>query len=529
MSCVAVASGAPLVTTITVDANARRHPVNPLIYGLNFATAEVLRDLRVPLNRSGGNGASAYNWRIDARNTGQDWFFESVPVDSKDVYQYGERFVRLNAQAQVTSMLTIPMIGRVAKLDKDRKPLVSFSVAKYGKQQGVDGSHLGDAGNGIGPDGAPIRNDPDDASITDDSQSQQERVGQLLRDTGTDGVRYYMMDNEPSLWHVNHRDIHPAGAHASEVANKVVAYSRAVKAADPGARVVAPEEWGWTGYLYSGFDQQYMAARGQGGTPDRSGETRGMDYVPWLLAQWKQAGHPVDVFGLHFYPQGGEFRESNGAAAADSPAIELARNRSTRDLWDAGYRDPTWINSVVNLIPMMRRWVDTYYYPGTPIALTEYSWGGDTTMNGATAQADVLGIFGREGLDIATRWGALSPEMPVYKAFRLYRNYDGQGAGFGDTSIADSQGDPDRVSSFAALRNRDGAMTVVVINKQLDQAADATIVVENFAGRGKAEVWQLAGNAISRLPDVDYAGGRVRASLPRESVTMFVLRGAGRP
>ncbi|MGF6933838.1 hypothetical protein OKW41_002977 [Paraburkholderia sp. UCT70] len=523
---------APLPVIITVDAAANRHPISPLIYGLNFGTAEILRDLRVPINRSGGNTASAYNWRVDAHNTGQDWFFESLPTDPKDIYQYNDRFAALTRDGHASPMLTIPMIGRVARLDKDGKPLVSFSVNRYGKQQSVDAHGLSDAGNGIAPDGTPIRNDPDDASLLDDPQSQQERVRQLTRGSGSagsDGVHYYLMDNEPSLWQLNHRDMHPIGAHAGEVANKVIAYSHAVKAADPGARVVAPEEWGWTGYRFSGFDQQYFAAHGQGNPPDRENETRGMDYVPWLLTQWKQAGRPVDVFSLHFYPQGGEFKENQNAATAETPAIELARNRSTRDLWDTSYKDPTWINSVVALIPLMRRWVDSYYYAGTPIALTEYSWGGDTTMNGATAQADVLGIFGREGLDIATRWGTLNRDMPVYKAIKLYRNYDGQGSGFGTTSISDTQPDPDRVSSFAAVRDHDRVMTIVVINKQLDQSADATIAINNFdVTQGKAQTWQLMDNALSRLHDTDYASGQLHLTLPPKTVTLLVLHGAGR-
>lgn len=327
--CARPVIAAPLPVTITVNATANRHPISPLIYGLNFGTADMLRDLHVPINRSGGNTASTYNWRIDAHNTGQDWFFESLPTDAKDIYQYNERFVALTREAHAAPMVTIPMAGRVARLDKDGKPLASFSVSKYGKQQAVDVHGLSDAGNGIALDGTPIKNDPGDASMPDDPQSQQERVRQLAHESGhagPDGVRYYLMDNEPSLWQLTHRDIHPVGAHASEIASKVVAYSRAVKAADPAARIVAPEEWGWAGYRYSGFDQQFVAAHNPGNPPDRENETHGMDYVPWLLAQWKQAGHPVDVFSLHFYPQGGEFKENQDTA--DTAAIELARNRS---------------------------------------------------------------------------------------------------------------------------------------------------------------------------------------------------------
>ncbi|WP_322034096.1 glycoside hydrolase family 44 protein [Paraburkholderia sp. J76] len=526
-ACTDATSGTPLPVAISVDAAAGRHPISPLIYGINFGTTAVLQDLRAPVNRSGGNSASAYNWRIDARNAGKDWYFESLAVNPADINdQFGERFVALTQAAGATPIVTIPMLGRVAKLGPARETLASFSIARYGPQPNHDVNGHADAGNGVAAGGKPIEgNDPNDASTPDDPQNEQARVADLVKQFGganAGGVRYYALDNEPSLWQLIHRDVHPTGAHASEIAGKVIAWSRAVKAADPHAQIVAPEEWGWQGYFYSGFDQQYAADHGLDHTPDRTGETQGMPYVPWLLTQWKAAGRPVDVFSLHFYPQGGEYAE---AGVTNSQAVALMRNRSTRDLWDPNYKDPTWINNVVALIPLMRRWVDTYYYPGTPIAITEYNWGGDTLMNGATAQADVLGIFGREGLDIATRWGTLDPSMPVYKAFKLYRNYDGNGAAFGATSIAASAPDPDTVSAFAALRERDHALTLVVINKQLDRPADAAVALDHFAASGVAETWRLANNQLFRMPDARYQDGALRASLPAQSVTLFVLRG----
>ncbi len=54
----------------------------------------------------------------------------------------------------------------------------------------------------------------------------------------------------------------------------------------------------------------------------------------------------------------------------------------------------------------MREWVQTYY-PGTGPSVSEYNWGGLEHINGALAQADVLGIIGREQLDMAMLWAAL--------------------------------------------------------------------------------------------------------------------------
>ena len=521
-----VTQGSALPVAISVDASGDRHAISPLIYGINFGSTATIKDLRITVNRSGGNSASGYNWRLDARSAGRDWYFESLSIDPLDINdQFGERFVKLSKNGGAEPILTIPMLGRVAKLNENSKSLASFSVAKYGPQTGHDMDGLTDAGNGIAANGTPIvDNNPDDASIPDDPGSQQARVTELVKGfgaAGAGGVRYYAMDNEPSLWQQIHRDVHPTGAHAEEIAEKVIAYSHAVKSADLKAEILAPEEWGWQGYHDSGFDQQYKTDHSGAQGPDRENETAGMDYVPWLLSKWRAAGHPVDIFSLHFYPQGGEYSDS-GEVASD--AVALMRNRSTRDMWDTHYKDPTWINSVVALIPLMRHWADTYYQAGTPIAITEYSWGGETLMNGATAQADLLGIFGREKLDMATRWGTLSADMPVYKAIKMYRNYDGRGTGFGSTSVSATVPDPDTVSAFAALRTRDNAMTLMVINKQLDRPADTTIQVNHFAGSGTVEIWQLADNKISRLPDSSYARSSLRTTVPQQSVTLFVLR-----
>ena len=74
------------------------------------------------------------------------------------------------------------------------------------------------------------------------------------------GVRYYILDNEPGIWYTTHRDVHPTGATMDEIRDRIIAYGKAIKALDPGALIVAPEESGWDSWLYSGADQQYTAS-----------------------------------------------------------------------------------------------------------------------------------------------------------------------------------------------------------------------------------------------------------------------------
>jgi len=204
--------------------------------------------------------------------------------------------------------------------------------------------------------------------------------------------------------------------------------------------------------------------------------------------------------------------------------MQLLRNRSTRSLWDPTYVDQSWINDKVMLIPRLRSLVNTYYDPGTPVGITEYNWGAEAYINGATAQADILGIFGREGLDIAARWTTPDATTPTYKAIKMYRNYDGNKSVFGDTSVAAGGPNPDNVAVFAAQRGSDNAMTVMVISKYLSGTTPVSIALNNFANGGVAQVYQLtSANAITRLTDLTISGTTASFTAPAQSITLLVI------
>jgi hypothetical protein len=167
---------------------------------------------------------------------------------------------------------------------------------------------------------------------------------------------------------------------------------------------------------------------------------------------------------------------------------------------------------------------------GTSIGIStetgrEYNWGAEGHINGATTLADILGIFGREGLDMASYWTAPDPSTPTYKAFKLYRNYDNAGSGFGDTSVSAVAPDPDSLAVFAALRQADGALTLMVVNKVTSDTV-ANLHLANFSAGGSAQVWQLtAASVITHLPDAVVSttpGVTLTATLPAQSVTLFV-------
>src|SRR3990172_6253456 len=156
--------------------------------------------------------------------------------------------------AGARAMITIPMLDWVAKLGANRNKLASFSQAKYGAQTGNDWQWFPDAGNGIlQSTNQPVQNnDPNDANVGNTSTFQQQWVQAIVNQWGlasSAAPRYYVLDNEPSIWHSTHRDVHPAGATMDEVRDRILNYALALRAADPSAIIVGPEEWGWSGYF----------------------------------------------------------------------------------------------------------------------------------------------------------------------------------------------------------------------------------------------------------------------------------------
>ncbi len=483
------------------------------------------------MNRSGGNEETTYNWEINAHGKGADYFFESLPDDSSTPGESADAVIADAKMGGAQPLITVPMIGWSPILGPDRGKLASFSIAKYGPQTGSD-PYFPDAGNGVSVtnDTLITWNDKTDAYKQVDTNYQAGYVQHLISTWGTStngGVRYYIMDNEHSIWYSTHQDIHPVGTTMQEIRDDMVAYASMVKSLDPNAVVAGPEEWGWNGYLYSGYDQQWSGQHNDFNAADYPDRTTngGWDYMPWLLNQFHQYNTTngqrlLDYFTLHCYPQ-----EGNGSVSGSAidTATELLRNQSTRQFWDTNYVDPSWINSIIMLIPRMSNWVATYY-PGTKIGITEYNWGAEPYMNGATAQADVVGIFGRQGLDLATRWTTPDSTTPTYLAMKIYRNYDSKGGAFGDTSVLAGGPNPDNVSVFAAQRSADEALTIMVVNKYLAGATPLVINVTNFTGTGTAQAWQLnSSNVIAQLPNLNYAGGALDTTVPGQSVTLFVL------
>lgn len=515
---------------IQVDAAQDHHPISPLIYGVSYGSSAVLNALNSPINRHGGNRTTRYNYLQNVDATAADWYFESYPGSSSQPGEIVDSFITDSKNGNAEPMITVPIIDWIARTDAQRHVLCSFSVATYGAQQAVD-PYDADCGNGILLNGNPVINNPADAGTANSPAFEQGLIQHLLNswgNSGNGGVKYYLLDNEHSIWYSTHRDVHPIGPGMDEMWGKMRDYAAMIKAQDGGALVAGPEEWGWTGFLMSGLDmwtcsQPAPPPNCWSNPPDRTAHGAA-EYVTWVLDQFKAYDDTnqvrlLDVFSLHFYPQSGEFSNDT------STGMQQLRNRSTRGLWDPNYLNESWIQDYVKLIPRMKEWV-AGHYPGTLTAITEYNWGADDHINGATTQADILGIFGREGLDIGTRWTAPAAGSQVANAFKMYRNYDGNKSTFGDTNVRATVPDAtiDNLSSFAAVRSSDGALTIMVISKYLSANTPVTVSLAGFSDNGSAESWRLNNdNTMTHLPDVPVSSNSFSDSVPRQTVTLYVV------
>ena len=234
----------------------------------------------------------------------------------------------------------------------------------------------------------------------------------------------------------------------------------------------------------------------------------------------------MDVLDVHWYPEarGGGVRVTE-ASGAD--AVAAARVQAPRSLWDPSYVETSWIAQdagvgAIRLLPRLREKIAAHA-PGTRLAMTEYNYGGGAHISGGLAQADVLGIFGREGVFAAAFWSLASSEPFADAAFAAYCNFDGAGGRFGDTSVAAQTSDLANVTVYASVEG-DDRVVVVAINKNAG-AASADLTVAHPADlRGQAYALTSASPAMVRAADpTRTARNAFRLTLPASSVTTIAL------
>jgi hypothetical protein len=254
---------------------------------------------------------------------------------------------------------------------------------------------------------------------------------------------------------------------------------------------------------------------------DRAGKGEFVDfYLDAMRAAETSAGYRlVHYLDLHYYSEaqgGGERVITEGT----SSALVQARVQAPRSLWDRAYIEDSWIppyigNRAVELLPWLKTKIQARY-PGTKLAISEWNFGGGTHISGAVAAADALGIFGRDGVHVAAFQGLTNDAPFVLGAFRAYRNYDGQGAAFGDRSLPATSSDDSLASVYASIRSADATeMVLIAINRSADEV-EATLAIASPTEYETADVFAIT----SASPTPAAAGTLTATSANQFSYTM---------
>ncbi|MDR3740961.1 MAG: glycoside hydrolase family 44 protein [Terracidiphilus sp.] len=568
---------APAVATgpaLTVDAADITHAINPLIYGMNAFTlsSTVGKAAHISVDRWGGDATSRYNYLLDVTNAASDWYFENNTsgTGSQDTGAFNQQ-VASDAAIGAKTIGTIPVLGYVAKDGAS----CSFPSATYPSQVAFDPYRpaASTCGDGLYPQGTNSCTSASGCNITGvapsatstavDSTWAGNWVSYLVGKFGSaasGGVAIYDLDNEPAWWDAVHRDVHPSPSTYDEVTNNGIAAALAIKNADPTAEVSGPVVDYWWNYFYSKKDIENGWGNGSpcwqpwSNPTDRNAHA-GKAFIEYYLQQFKAAETTyskrlLDYVDLHTYFVASYNGSSLGFAKAGDTGAQQARLNSTRVFWDSAYTDPNYPQpnyttdsnytssctvplQAPEVIPMMKNWVANNY-PGTKLAITEYNWGGQEHINGALAQADILGIFGREGLDIGTLWGApdATTQIPGLMAFEIYRNYDGANSTFGGESISTSSGDQSKLAVYAAQRTSDNKLTLIVINKTYGDLT-STLSLGNFTPNGQAQVYQYSNANLNAIvaqspltitaPTGSSTTSTVTTTFPAQSITLLVI------
>jgi len=442
--------------------------ISPYIYGMNGVPPA--NELTANAYRLGGNRTTGYNWENNLSSAGEDWYNfndEYLVPNGRDgsipaitVTDFVENAKRYGAYA----LITLPMAGYVAN---DRGGTVNQEDTAPSKRF----ARIIDRKN------APLSLSP---NLADGVVYSDEFINYLVSSIGmahNGGINGYSLDNEPALWPSTHPRIHPAKPTVAEILEKSVSLSSVVKDIDPNAEIFGPALYGLG--AYATFQD----------APDWNGSYA--NNYRWFIdayldamriAEEEKGRRFLDVLDLHYYT---EARSALGHRVSDdrddNEDCINTRLQSTRTLWDAAYRENSWVwqslRSFLPVLPAVNQSIERYY-PGTKLSISEYSFGHENHISGGIAQADALGIFASHGVYFAALWPLSDKLAYAYAGMNLYTNYDGNGGTFGDTLVNSVTSNKEFSSVYASI-DRGGTLHIILLNKSQHNAERFSLSIQS--------------------------------------------------
>jgi hypothetical protein len=562
--------------------------VSPYIYGINGFGKFVAQKTKWGLVRQGGDANSAYNWTIDYTNMGADYCYQQQQIGNGN----------LAGEYTATTGDTIATALAKGEAFLATIPILDYVAAKWIRNVGWSDSGVAPCGNGgsAGTDSAcPANNgtyranvvdtltgdpgkgqplsfvssNPNSPAFVKNSMAKgsafcscapgtptctgcttalnpvaQDEFVNFLKVNYSSGSApvFFDLDNEPNYWPSTHPELYASNCNSGtvswdDVITRDVNAAKAAKSAWSNAKVFAPVV-AQDGVIYGGdYSSPHFVA----------GKTEFADYyLQQVAAQSVAAGETlIDVFDTHYYTPG-----STDALCLEAPRLfwdpnatdisAAITNSIDFNFGDHSYFDQNWYPR--QMIPRVQRKIATAFsgksVTAPNLSFSEYNAGCEMAISGGVAEADLLGIFGREGVFAATAWPLKCPSGGscgsnfLVAAFDLYRNYDGNGSVVGDTAVLASTSD-DKNSSVYAFAHADNtaALDIVAINKET-RSGTVTITIAQSPLLQSAKLYNLvAGSAavvaVSGTPStVSCSGGNCSLSftMPAMSATTINLR-----
>jgi fibronectin type 3 domain-containing protein len=527
-SAQASATPASPTANVTITINpAQTKPISPYIYGLNFYSGVTGAPPQLTFDRAGGNRWTAYNWETNASNAGSDYLYENddylssstVPAEAVRTFIAGDQSNGL------ASLITVQLQGLVSG-DESGPVSVSNPPDLSRFKQVVDQKST--------VSGAPFTITPPatDANVFMDEfvwALDQKFSGMGIFGANPTHPTFVSLDNEPELWNSTHLEVQgPNPVTSDDYIAKTITLTEALKNQFPNMVIFGPVHYGFQG-IYNWQGELSATPNGANWFPDK--------YLTALNTASAGYGKPlVDVYDFHWYA---EEYDSNGTRSLDLTGTTLTDAQvqlivqSPRALWDPTFTDSTnsnpWIyqelgNSPIKLLARLQGKINAEF-PGMKISLTEYESGGWNHIAGTIAQADNLGIFGSQGVFAANFWPPNGTYSYALAGFRAFRDFDGAGANFGDTSLAATSSNVQNVVVYASSDSSTaGRFVFVAINRSTSSQVTA---INGQALSGTAKLYQMtAATAQGQNPvapvsigTMAVSGSSLTLTLPALSVT----------
>lgn len=462
---------------IYIDVSTERQEISKYIYGLNLSPD--MDGVTVYGTKQRGEAVSSYNWETNSAN-----------MTAAENYENSYALVSGYSQKSwsVPALYTADLVKKAAAHDISSR-YVTLQMMGFVANDSYGAAEPGDFDRW-----AAVRfNKGEDLSIQPDLHDgavyMDEYVSYLVSTYGyaaDGGINGYFLDREPEKWDENFAIVRPAPVTAEELAASSSALALAVKKIDPTALVYGPSVNGIESYVNLGNQQDW--------------DSHSREYswfIDYYLDKMHEASEAagtrlLDVLDLHFISDAKSVVLEPIIGSSSTFANE-ERVQAVRALWDGNYTENS-SNAILYkqhtpIIPMVQASI-RMYYPGTKLSFSEYNFGGGDHISGGIAQADVLGVFGEQGVYMA----CLLPDSENFDyqkaGINLYTNYDGNGASYGNIAVYTDNGGDTMSSVYASVEDGDdSALRIVLINKNESTEKSASVTISSDIDYSNARVF----------------------------------------